>query len=145
MINRFLRAGYVKKYSLLSLRVILNGGAILKPKIQEELKRLLPHVHILQFYGKNFGATKLEIRYFGISKTIKSIAMRLVHLFRNDGNGRIRDDTNPTSQKRVLWNCTSQCAIKGYRPEKRKDRGTKSTRRIMYTVDHYDEWLLQKS
>ncbi|XP_067204254.1 uncharacterized protein [Linepithema humile] len=51
MINRFLRAGYVKKYSLPSLRIIFGGGAILKPKSQEELRRLLPHVEILQVYG----------------------------------------------------------------------------------------------
>ncbi|XP_067211658.1 uncharacterized protein [Linepithema humile] len=51
MINRFLRAGYVKKYSLPSLRIIFGGGAILKPKSQEELRRLLPHVEILQAYG----------------------------------------------------------------------------------------------
>jgi acyl-coenzyme A synthetase/AMP-(fatty) acid ligase len=53
MINRFLRAGYIKKYSLSSLKVILGGGAILKPKVQEELKDLLPHVQMFQAYGKN--------------------------------------------------------------------------------------------
>jgi len=52
MINRFVRAGYVKKYSLLSLKVILGGGAIIKPKVQEELRHCLPHVQILQGYGK---------------------------------------------------------------------------------------------
>ncbi|KAG5311844.1 4CLL7 protein, partial [Acromyrmex insinuator] len=51
MINRFVRAGYVKNYSLPSLKVILGGGAIIKPKIQEELRRCLPHVQILQGYG----------------------------------------------------------------------------------------------
>ncbi|XP_018393717.1 PREDICTED: uncharacterized protein LOC108772644 [Cyphomyrmex costatus] len=51
MINRFVRAGYIKKYSLPSLKVILGGGAIIKPKVQEELRRTLPHVQILQGYG----------------------------------------------------------------------------------------------
>ncbi|XP_011872345.1 PREDICTED: 4-coumarate--CoA ligase 1-like [Vollenhovia emeryi] len=51
MINRFVRAGYVKKYSLPSLKVILGGGAIIKPKVQEDLKSALPHVQILQGYG----------------------------------------------------------------------------------------------
>lgn len=53
MINRFLRAGYVKKYSLSSLKIILGGGAILKPKVQEEMRCLLPHVKVFQAYGKN--------------------------------------------------------------------------------------------
>jgi len=67
MINRFLNAGYAKKYSLSSLKVILGGGAILKPKVQEELRCLLPHVQIFQAYGKNrLGAIKLEIRYFSL-------------------------------------------------------------------------------
>ncbi|XP_011690614.1 PREDICTED: 4-coumarate--CoA ligase 1-like [Wasmannia auropunctata] len=51
MINRFVRAGYVKNYSLPSLKAILGGGAIIKPKVQEELRRYLPHVQILQGYG----------------------------------------------------------------------------------------------
>ncbi|XP_036138313.1 4-coumarate--CoA ligase 1 [Monomorium pharaonis] len=50
-INRFVRAGYAEKYSLPSLKVILGGGAILKPKVQEELRRTLPYVQILQGYG----------------------------------------------------------------------------------------------
>jgi len=52
MINRFVRAGYVSKYSLSSLKCILGGGAIIKPKVQEDLRRALPHVQILQGYGK---------------------------------------------------------------------------------------------
>lgn len=52
MINRFARAGYIKKYSLSSLKTILFGGAIIKPKGQEKLKCTLPHVSILQAYGK---------------------------------------------------------------------------------------------
>ncbi|XP_036138311.1 4-coumarate--CoA ligase 1 [Monomorium pharaonis] len=51
MINRFVRAGYAEKYSLPSLKVILGGGAILKSKVQEELRRTLPYVQILQGYG----------------------------------------------------------------------------------------------
>lgn len=52
MLNRFVRAGYAKKYSLPSLKVILGGGAIIKPKVQEELKNVLPHVRMVQAYGK---------------------------------------------------------------------------------------------
>jgi len=54
MIGRFLKAGYIKKYSLSSLKVIICGGAILKSKIQEEIKCILPHVQILQGYGKYY-------------------------------------------------------------------------------------------
>lgn len=52
MINRFLKAGYVKKYSLSSLKVIHCGGAIIKPKTQKEMRRILPHVQMLQSYGR---------------------------------------------------------------------------------------------
>ncbi|XP_039309755.1 4-coumarate--CoA ligase-like 7 isoform X2 [Solenopsis invicta] len=48
MMNRFYRAGYAKQYSLLSLKTIVIGGAIFKPKVQEELRRTLPHVQIMQ-------------------------------------------------------------------------------------------------
>ncbi|KMQ86959.1 luciferin 4-monooxygenase [Lasius niger] len=51
MINRFLRAGYIKKYSLTSLKVIICGGAIIKPKAQKEMRCILPHVQMLQGYG----------------------------------------------------------------------------------------------
>ncbi|XP_072764890.1 uncharacterized protein [Anoplolepis gracilipes] len=51
MINRFLKAGYVKKYSLSCLKVIVCGGAIIKPKVQEEMRSILPHVQMLQGYG----------------------------------------------------------------------------------------------
>ncbi|EFN83246.1 Luciferin 4-monooxygenase [Harpegnathos saltator] len=51
MTNRFLKAGYVKNYSLSTLKIIFCSGAILKPESQKELKRLLPHVDILQAYG----------------------------------------------------------------------------------------------
>jgi len=52
MLNRFLKADYIKKYSLLSLKTIIYGGAVINPKAQEELKRILPHVYTLQVYGK---------------------------------------------------------------------------------------------
>lgn len=52
MLNRFVKADYVKKYSLSSLKVIISGGAIIKEKVQKELKSILPHVQILQGYGK---------------------------------------------------------------------------------------------
>ncbi|GAB1860346.1 Luciferin 4-monooxygenase [Camponotus japonicus] len=51
MINRFLRAGYIKKYSLSCLKVIVCGGAIIKPKAQKEMRSILPHVQVLQGYG----------------------------------------------------------------------------------------------
>ncbi|XP_024888852.1 4-coumarate--CoA ligase-like 7 [Temnothorax curvispinosus] len=51
MLNRFLKAGYVKKYSLLSLETISYDGATTKSKVQEELRRILPHVQILQIYA----------------------------------------------------------------------------------------------
>ncbi|EZA56247.1 4-coumarate--CoA ligase-like protein [Ooceraea biroi] len=51
MISRFLKAGFATKYPLSSLKVLLSGGAILTAKTQEELKRVLPHVPILQIYG----------------------------------------------------------------------------------------------
>ncbi|XP_029664069.1 4-coumarate--CoA ligase 1-like isoform X2 [Formica exsecta] len=51
MISRFLRAGYVNKYPLSSLKVIVYGGAAMKPKTQEDIKRILPHVHMIQGYG----------------------------------------------------------------------------------------------
>jgi len=52
MANRFLKSGYTTKYSLPSLRLILCAGATLKSKTQEELKRVLSQVQILQGYGK---------------------------------------------------------------------------------------------
>ncbi|XP_011872347.1 PREDICTED: 4-coumarate--CoA ligase 1-like [Vollenhovia emeryi] len=51
MINRLLKAGCIKKYSLSSLKTIMFGGSTLKAKVQEELKRSLPHVKLLQAYG----------------------------------------------------------------------------------------------
>lgn len=52
MISRFLRADCVKKYPLSSLKVIFFGGAAMKAKTQENMRRILPHVHMLQGYGK---------------------------------------------------------------------------------------------
>jgi len=39
------------------------GGAILKPKVQEELRYNLPHVYIFQGYGKYHYNT---IKYYSI-------------------------------------------------------------------------------
>ncbi|XP_071639660.1 luciferin 4-monooxygenase-like [Temnothorax longispinosus] len=62
MLNRFLKAGYVKKYSLLSLETIVYGGATTKSKVKEELKRILPHVQILQCYGMTeTGLTTMQL------------------------------------------------------------------------------------
>lgn len=52
MTSRFLKAGHVRNYSLPSLKIIFCGGAILKLETQRELRHLLPHVQILQGYGK---------------------------------------------------------------------------------------------
>ncbi|KAL6434387.1 hypothetical protein ACFW04_006056 [Cataglyphis niger] len=52
MISRFLRADCVKKYPLSSLKVIIFGGAGMKAKTQEDMRRILPHVHMLQGFGK---------------------------------------------------------------------------------------------
>ncbi|KAL6261341.1 hypothetical protein P5V15_006438 [Pogonomyrmex californicus] len=51
MINQFLREDYITKYSLSSLSVLLCGGMALRPKMQEKLRRNLPHAQILQGYG----------------------------------------------------------------------------------------------
>ncbi|XP_039309760.1 4-coumarate--CoA ligase 1 isoform X1 [Solenopsis invicta] len=51
MINRLLKSGCVKKYSLSSLKSIKCGGTSVKAIVQEELKRILPHVQILQGLG----------------------------------------------------------------------------------------------
>ncbi|KAG5344632.1 4CLL5 protein, partial [Acromyrmex charruanus] len=51
LLNRFLRSGYIQKYSLSSLKVIKCGGSLLKTKVQEDLRHVLPHVQILQCYG----------------------------------------------------------------------------------------------
>lgn len=52
MINRFLKAGHIQKYSLSSLKTLYCGGASLKAEMQAELKRIVPHIQILQGYGK---------------------------------------------------------------------------------------------
>ncbi|XP_020290450.1 4-coumarate--CoA ligase 1-like [Pseudomyrmex gracilis] len=61
MMSRWFKAGYIKNYSLSSLKVIFAGGATLKPSVQENLKNLLPHVNILQIYGTTeFGAITVQ-------------------------------------------------------------------------------------
>ncbi|XP_029159124.1 4-coumarate--CoA ligase 1-like isoform X2 [Nylanderia fulva] len=51
MLNRFLKADYIRNYPLSSLEVIINSGAILQPQVHEKLRRTLPNVLILQSYG----------------------------------------------------------------------------------------------
>jgi len=51
MINRFIRSGYPTKYTLSSLHYIFCGGSILKSKLQDELRSILPHILIAQGYG----------------------------------------------------------------------------------------------
>ncbi|GAB1860349.1 Luciferin 4-monooxygenase [Camponotus japonicus] len=51
MINRLLRAGHIKKFSLSTLKVIVFAGAVIKPKVHEEIRCILSHVQILQMFG----------------------------------------------------------------------------------------------
>ncbi|XP_011632279.1 4-coumarate--CoA ligase-like 7 [Pogonomyrmex barbatus] len=51
MTNRFVKGNHIKNYSLLSLKNILVTGAILTPKMQQDLRNMLPHVGICQGYG----------------------------------------------------------------------------------------------
>lgn len=51
MVNRILKAGYIKEFSLSSLKVILFSGALINVKVQEEIKCILPHVQLLQIFG----------------------------------------------------------------------------------------------
>ncbi|XP_039309199.1 acetyl-coenzyme A synthetase [Solenopsis invicta] len=51
MANRLLKTGYVKKYQLSSLKFMKCSGTSIKPIVQEELRRILSHVQILQCYG----------------------------------------------------------------------------------------------
>ncbi|KAL0124897.1 hypothetical protein PUN28_006635 [Cardiocondyla obscurior] len=51
MLNRFLKAGFANNYSLSSWKILIVGGALIKPKVQEEMRRVLPHVTMLQGYG----------------------------------------------------------------------------------------------
>ena len=50
--NRLNQSGYIQKYSLSSLKTIVFDGASIRPK--EEVRHLLPHVQILQCYGKHY-------------------------------------------------------------------------------------------
>ncbi|KAL6423483.1 hypothetical protein ACFW04_010216 [Cataglyphis niger] len=52
MMNRSLKAGYIKKFSLSSLKVITFSGAKINAKVQEEMRCILPHVEILQVFGR---------------------------------------------------------------------------------------------
>jgi len=54
MINRLLRAGHIKKFSLSTLKVIVFAGAVIKPKVHEEIRCILSHVQILQMFGKKY-------------------------------------------------------------------------------------------
>ncbi|EGI64551.1 Luciferin 4-monooxygenase, partial [Acromyrmex echinatior] len=83
MINRFLKAGYVKKYSLPSLKIIMSTGAIIKPKVQEELKCILPHVDILQGYGmtetSGFITSQLSNHKYGsCGVVVENVQMKII-------------------------------------------------------------------
>jgi len=43
------------------LKVIIYGGAIMDKKVQEKLKYILPHIQILQGYGKYKKGNKILI------------------------------------------------------------------------------------
>lgn len=96
MINRFLRADCISKYSLSCLKIIVCGGALIKPKAQKEMRSILPHVQMLQGYGRyHFNVIKYEIKYQYIIKTrqyislnkffIAEIRLFILLLCRNDG------------------------------------------------------------
>ncbi|XP_071639666.1 luciferin 4-monooxygenase-like [Temnothorax longispinosus] len=51
MMNRLLKSNQLKKYQLSSLKVIMGSGTSIRPKVQEELRHILPHVQILQCFG----------------------------------------------------------------------------------------------
>lgn len=54
MINRILRTGHIKKFSLSTLKVIIFGGAAIKLKVHEEIRCILSHVQILQVFGNKY-------------------------------------------------------------------------------------------
>lgn len=61
MINRLVKAGHIKKFSLSSLKVIIFSGARIKPKVHEEIRCILPHVQILQVFGMTeFGICTMQ-------------------------------------------------------------------------------------
>ncbi|XP_012526208.1 4-coumarate--CoA ligase 1 [Monomorium pharaonis] len=83
MITRLCRSSYIKKYSLSSLKVITCGGTSLKSKVQEELRRTLPHVQILQCYGmtelSDVGAMQLAHHKNGSCGTVvKNAQIKIV-------------------------------------------------------------------
>ncbi|XP_072764909.1 uncharacterized protein [Anoplolepis gracilipes] len=91
MTTRFLKAGYIKNYSLSSLKVILCGGAILNPKVQKELRCILPHVQILQSYGMTeLGLATLQLSHHkdgSCGTIVKNVQMKIV----DPENGKVLD------------------------------------------------------
>lgn len=95
MVNRFLKAGYIKKYSLLSLKFIICGGAIIKPKTQKEMRSILPHVQILQGYGMTeicgIGTLQLSTHKNGSCGTVReNVQMKVV----DPENGKVIGPNN---------------------------------------------------
>ncbi|XP_012523071.1 4-coumarate--CoA ligase 1 [Monomorium pharaonis] len=111
MINRFLKAESIKKYSLLSLKVILGGGAIIKPKVQEELRRTLPHVEIVQGYGMTelSGIVTVQLKTHhkdgSCGVVTKNVQLKIV----NPENGKILGPNEPGE----IW-IKSAIMMKGY-------------------------------
>jgi len=120
MINRFLKAGYIRKYSLSSLKNIIYGGAILKPKTQEEIKCILPHVEMLQGYGMTElgGLATLQLPHHkagSCGTVVENVQMKVV----DPENGNVLGPNNPGE----LW-ITTAIIMNGYY---RNPEATKST------------------
>ncbi|XP_011690711.1 PREDICTED: uncharacterized protein LOC105451753 [Wasmannia auropunctata] len=83
MVNRLVKAGYVKKYSLSSLKLIMCGGAIIKSEVHEELRNILPHVHILHGYGltEACGIVTVQLPYHksgSCGTVVKNVQIKIV-------------------------------------------------------------------
>ncbi|CAL1680762.1 unnamed protein product [Lasius platythorax] len=120
MINRFLKAGYIKKYSLSSLKNIICAGTILKPKAQEEMRCILPHVEMSQSYGMTElgGIVTLQLPHHkagSCGTVVENVQMKVVDL----ENGNVLGPNNPGE----LW-ITTATIMNGYY---KNPEATKST------------------
>ncbi|KAL6423477.1 hypothetical protein ACFW04_010216 [Cataglyphis niger] len=98
MMNRSLKAGYIKKFSLSSLKVITFSGAKINAKVQEEMRCILPHVEILQVFGMTelggFGSMQCSNHKNGSCGTVvQNVQMKIVE------NGKVLDP----NQLGELW------------------------------------------
>ncbi|XP_029155965.1 4-coumarate--CoA ligase 1-like isoform X2 [Nylanderia fulva] len=95
MINRFLKAGYAKKYSLSSLAVVICTGAIIKPKVQEEIRCILPYAQMLQGFAMTElgGLATLQFPHHkagSCGTVIENVEIKIV----DPENGKILDPNN---------------------------------------------------